>query len=76
MDVLGAFVADRCVLDPDAREKSTDLYSAYSYWCEKNDERPMCPRMLGMRLKERGFKQERTNSYRTWLGLTRKAINA
>jgi putative DNA primase/helicase len=74
MDVVGAFLADRCVLDPNARVHSTDLYSSYSHWCEKNDERPISPRSLGLRLKELGFKHERTASYRIWLGLDRKGL--
>ncbi len=72
MDLIGAFLGDRCDIAPDAGDKSTDLYSSYTDWCECNDERPLCPRVFGMRLKERGFKQHRTNTYRIWQGLTRK----
>ncbi|MBI4831976.1 MAG: hypothetical protein HY801_10580, partial [Candidatus Lindowbacteria bacterium] len=72
MAPLGAFLADRTDIATEARENSADLYSSYTDWCECNDERPLCPRVFGMRLKERGFKQHRTNTYRIWQGLTRK----
>ncbi|MBI5117300.1 hypothetical protein HZA56_12565 [Candidatus Poribacteria bacterium] len=75
MDPLGAFLADRCDIAPEARENSADLYSSYTDWCECNDERPLCPRLFGMRLRERGFKPERTMFHRIWQGLTRKEIN-
>ncbi|MBI5119032.1 hypothetical protein HZA56_21415 [Candidatus Poribacteria bacterium] len=74
MDVLGAFLTDRCVLNPQARTKSADLYLTYAEWCETHDERPICPRLLGMRLKERGFKDERTRFHRIWIDLERKGL--
>jgi putative DNA primase/helicase len=74
MDVLGAFLADRCVLNPQARIKSADLYLTYTEWCENHDERPLCPRDLGMRLKKRGFKDERDRFHRAWVGLERKGL--
>jgi putative DNA primase/helicase len=72
MDVLGDFLNDRCLIAPGARITSADLNRAHKEWCEKNGEQPMNARSLGLRLKERGFKQERTMSTRLWQGLCLK----
>jgi putative DNA primase/helicase len=76
MDILGEFLSDHCVLAPDAQVTSADLNRAYKKWCEKNGERAMSPRSFGLRLKERGFRQERTNSERLWRGLRLKEKNS
>jgi putative DNA primase/helicase len=69
MDVLGGFLADRCVIDPGVRAKSRDLYATYGQWCEETGERPLTQKTFGMRLAERGFEQERTASHRWWKGV-------
>jgi putative DNA primase/helicase len=76
MDVLGDFLNDCCFLAPNTQTTSADLNRAYKEWCEKNGERPMSVRWLGLRLKERGFKQERTMSARLWQGLRQKEMNS
>jgi P4 family phage/plasmid primase-like protien len=69
MDTLGGFIADCCVLDPATRVTSKALHEAYTAWCEANGEKPMAPRTLGIRLKERGIREARTESARGWAGI-------
>jgi len=59
MDVLAAFIEDRCVVHPDATVTSKALYAAYAEWCDENGERAEKQRSLGSRLTERGFKRGR-----------------
>jgi len=55
MDVLEAFLADRCVIMQQATTESTALYKAYQRWCEDTGERAESHRKFGERLGERGF---------------------
>jgi len=72
MDVLGAFIADRCELSPTAWETAKDIYDAYKDWCEANGEKPIGKRAFGLRLGERGLDQYRTYQARGWLGIQLK----
>lgn len=53
MDVLGEFIATSCVCMPGAKTKSSELYSAYSEWSERNREKPLSQKMFSLRLEER-----------------------
>jgi putative DNA primase/helicase len=60
MDMLGQFLMDCCVLEPDRRVNSTDLYSAYKEWCaDQGVRQPWTQKVLGSSLLERGFKRKR-----------------
>ena len=70
MDVLGAFLTERCELKPGSTTSIKDLYAAYKRWAEDNGERSMSKRMLGILLKERGFRQTPNHhGAREWLGI-------
>jgi len=56
MDVLAAFIEDRCVVHPKAEVPATPLYQAYNDWCAENGESSGSQRRFGGRLRERGFK--------------------
>jgi putative DNA primase/helicase len=55
MDILAGFIEDRCVVEPDAWAKFSDLYGAYTGWCDEVGEKAETKRRFGTRLKERGF---------------------
>jgi putative DNA primase/helicase len=66
MDILGAFLADRCVQFPYAQVTAEHLYRAYTDWCDENGERPITQRRLGMSLTERGFDRAKSTTTRRW----------
>jgi putative DNA primase/helicase len=68
-DVLGAFFADRCVLEPGVRVRPAALHAEYVAWCEQTREHPMTQTAFGLRLRERGFEQQRTGAARWWVGI-------
>ena len=72
MDVIGAFIEDACLVDPDTSETAGILYSAYHKWCEANGERAFTQTMFGRRLTERGFDavQLGRDRKRTWIGIS------
>jgi putative DNA primase/helicase len=59
MDVLAAFLEERCVVDPGVWVKFADLYGAYTDWCDETGEKAETKRRFGDRLKERGFEPDR-----------------
>lgn len=55
MDVLGDFLADRCVIHSNAEIGSSALYEAYKEWCMETGEDSITHKAFGTELKERGF---------------------
>jgi putative DNA primase/helicase len=58
-DVPALFVADRCVEDPNAREKAGALYSEYRQWCEDNGHRAQSSTRLADDWQRLGFERKR-----------------
>ena len=71
MDSVGTFVADCFEIDASLKWRlhTKILYETYVKWCNKNNERVMSQKWLGMRMQEKGFKRMSTNGQRVWLGL-------
>ena len=71
MDVLGAFLDDCCIVDPNAHAAAKDLYAAYTRWCDENGERSLSQKAVGQRLAERGFDAVRMGKSRSryWVGV-------
>ncbi len=68
-DVLGDFLAEKCVKDGQATVAAAALYKAYTGWCEDGGEKPLNKNAFGRGLTEREFTQGRTKSGRSWQGL-------
>lgn len=69
MDVIEAFIEERCVLGPNVRAKATPLYQAYKAWCEDAGERPEKQTSFGLRLGERGFERKKIRGVIWWAGI-------
>ena len=69
MDVLGAFLKDRCIVRKDAIVPTGQLYAEYRGWCERAGERALTQQKLGSALGDRNFRRYRTGAVRSWLGL-------
>jgi putative DNA primase/helicase len=69
-DMVGAFVADRCTLDPQGGVASNALYTVYSAWCEGNGTFRLNPNKFGRELSEKGFERGKDgHGARLWRGL-------
>ncbi len=55
MDVIAAFLDERCVVHERATTTAQALYDAYTTWCDEYREKPEKQRSFGLRLTERGF---------------------
>lgn len=71
MDVIGAFLAARCVLHSNARVPAAELYRAYVAWCEDSGEKALALKSFGPELDRRGYPAKRTTKafMRQGLGL-------
>ncbi len=58
-DVPALFVADKCIVDADARERAGELYSEYKQWCEDNGHRPQSSTRLADDWQRLGFERKR-----------------
>jgi putative DNA primase/helicase len=78
MDTLAAFIEDRCVIAKDAMAPATPLYKEYRFWCSDAGETPDTQKAFGMRLRERGFvndkiKQGPHKDRKGWFGIGLRA---
>ena len=69
MDVLGQFLAERCIIDPHAVTASSALYEAYLSWGHANHQKLMSHTAFGRALEDRGFPKDRTIAKRSRCGL-------
>ncbi len=78
MDLLGAFLAERCdTSDPRAETSAKDLYGDYQEWAAEVGEKSVTQAAFGTRLSERGFQRFRMTSgpnkaRSAWRGLKRQ----
>ncbi|GHT52228.1 hypothetical protein FACS1894106_0500 [Spirochaetia bacterium] len=73
MDVIGAFIKERCVQGQGAAIRARELFKCYQDWCEENNEHACSERFLGLRLKELGLDQKRLSDGRHWQGIMVRA---
>jgi putative DNA primase/helicase len=70
MDVIGNFIKERCIQKPEASIKARELFKCYQDWCDDHNEHAVSERFFGLRLKELGMEQKRSNDGRYWQGIT------
>jgi putative DNA primase/helicase len=63
-DILGTFLADRCILQGGATAEASKLYTAYGEWATENGLRPHSNVRLAKLLMERGFRREKNPTTR------------
>lgn len=68
-DLIGHWVADKCIVKDTAVSTSTAIYESYAEWSRGFGHRPLSQKTLSDKLKERGFQQARSNSSRGWSGI-------
>jgi putative DNA primase/helicase len=71
MDVLGAFLAERCLMADNASVSARGLYTEYKNWCATSGEYCHSQTRFGRMLTERGFQKEKLGTVR-YTGLSLK----
>jgi len=69
MDVIGNFLKERCVQKAGVSIKARELFKCYQDWCDDHNEHAVSERFFGLRLKELGLEQKRSNDGRYWQGI-------
>lgn len=71
MDVIGQFIAERCLTGPGKEVTAKILYAAFGEWSKLQGEKhPLSQQIFGMRMAERGFSKRRgAGGKRYWEGL-------
>lgn len=62
MDCLQAFIDDCLVVGARLRISASELYRVYQGWCQNNGEHEYSQRILGIRLKDKGFQSRRSGA--------------
>lgn len=68
-DLLGRFIEECCHVVRKSAIQASQLYGAYTKWCEGNGERPVSQTAFGRALTERGFERKRRESGNEWQGI-------
>ena len=68
-DVPALFIADRCIVNPNARVAGGELYAAYRAWCEGNGYRALASNNAAREWERLGFKSMRSMGRVYWQGL-------
>lgn len=69
MDVISAFIEDRCVEGKNQYVKAISLYIAYSAWCDANNEYKMSNTKFGIEIAKK-YHGERRNSGKYYFGIS------
>lgn len=76
MDVLGSFIGERCLINPEVQVSIKELYNAYVEWAKASGEYVSSKVVFGQRLAERGFTKARgTKGVWYWSGIGLVADN-
>lgn len=70
-DLLGEFLDEKTVPDPQQRVEQRQLYFDWKHWCEANGVSPGSKKTFTQRLAERGFASAKSNGKWLYTGLGR-----
>jgi putative DNA primase/helicase len=68
-DLLGEFVGEVCITDPNESVLQADLYGQYRAWAQVNGIVPIAKASFTRRLAERGHPERKSNGQRFYCGL-------
>jgi putative DNA primase/helicase len=69
-DILGQFLSECCIEDPDSRVRAADLYQHYVNWAQQQGYRhPLTANAFGRRLGDRGFESAKPGGAAIRIGL-------
>jgi len=68
-DLLGEFLADSTVRNPQGTIEQRTLYTSYGTWCQDSGVRPLSKKSFTQRLKERGIQATHSGGTRRYVGI-------
>jgi putative DNA primase/helicase len=71
-DLLGEFLEEKTVTDPQERVEQGQMYFDWKLWCEANGVYPGSKKTFTQRMAERGFTSAKSNGKHLYAGLKRR----
>ncbi len=68
-DIIGQFVEEVCDVDENLEVKSSELYSAYSEWCERTNHKPKTSTTIVQDWERLGFEKRVGKTGNFWVGV-------
>lgn len=68
-NIIGCFIEERCIRDPQSTIRSRELYTAFRGWEEEAGERPISEKKFGTKLSDMGFATVRNGQGNLRVGL-------
>jgi putative DNA primase/helicase len=68
-DMLGLFLAEKCMINAHDHVKSSELFAAWVKWCQRENVDAGTHTAFGRELSDRGFDKEHRNVGNVWLGI-------
>jgi len=70
MDPIAGFLESACVVNPNTKVRSSQLFEAYLKWCTKNNEESISQKSFRVRMQEKGFTNKRGHGgFYYWYGI-------
>ena len=68
-DPVGRFIERKCKLAADSRIGGSELYSAYSEWCDTEGEKPLANNLFSREVVDRGIRKTHSKGRTFYLGI-------
>lgn len=68
-DIVGQFLEECTIVDPTKTASRPKLYQVYRKWCMDGGEYTLGKHHFNNRMRERGWKEQRTQRDRLWIGM-------
>ena len=68
-DAVAAWVDETCEVNPQAWEKTSNLYASWKAWADKSGEHAGSAKRFGQNLEARGYSLRRKNTARGFIGI-------
>ena len=75
MDIIGDWIDECCIEDPNAKVSVKDLYASYRNWSQASGQHPFGKKRFSQKLQNKGFERARTGQGRFFVGLALKTID-
>jgi putative DNA primase/helicase len=69
MDVVGRFLEEGCIIQPEAQVRAAELYAAYCDWCHASGEEPITLTAFGLRLGEKNVEKDKDRNGAYYIGI-------
>lgn len=73
-DVVGLFLSDCCNTEPETKISLKDLFELYHAWSLENACEVMPKKTFGGLLKQKGYRQCKSDGKRFWRGISKKQV--